>query len=76
MRDDSRTLAVILRDMTSGRETEVDKGMAMDPVFTPDGTAIIYTNLTAGGDLDLYRYDIASAARTRLTTDGGIELRP
>ena len=76
VRDDSRTLAVILRDMTSGRETEVDKGMAMDPVFTPDGTAIIYTNLTAGGDLDLYRYDIASAARTRLTTDGGIELRP
>ena len=76
VRDDSRTLAVMVRDMASGRETEVDRGMAMDPAFTPDGNAIIYSNVAAGGDLDLWRYDLASRSRTRLTTDAGIELRP
>ncbi|MCC6770777.1 MAG: CehA/McbA family metallohydrolase [Gemmatimonadaceae bacterium] len=76
VRDDSHTLAVIVRDMASGRETEVDRGMAMDPTFTPDGTAIVYTNVAAGGDLDLWRYDLASRSRTRLTSDAGIELRP
>lgn len=76
VRDDSRTLAVILRDNASGREVEVDKGMAMDPVFTADGRALIYANVTSGGDLDLYRYDIAGGAKTRLTSDAGVELRP
>ena len=75
VRDDSRTLAIILRDMASGREVEVDRGMAMDPAFSAGGKAIVYANTTSG-DLDLWRYDIAAATRTRLTTEGGIELRP
>ena len=75
VRDDSRTLAVILRDMASGSETELDRGMAMDPVFTPDGKAIVYANATSG-DLDLWRHDIAAGTKTRLTTEAGIELRP
>lgn len=37
VRDDSRTLAVIVRDMSTGSEKEIDRGMAMDPVFTADG---------------------------------------
>src|SRR5690606_13826242 len=45
VRDDSRTLAVVVRDMASGRETEIDRGMAMDPVFTSDGSAVIYANV-------------------------------
>jgi TolB protein len=76
VRDDSRTLAVVLRDMATGRETEVDRGMAMDPVFTADGRAVVYANVATGGDLDLWRYDIAAGSRTRLTSDAGIELRP
>ena len=75
VRDDSRTLAVITRDLASGRETEIDRGMAMDPVFTPDGSAIVYTNATSG-DLDLWRHDLATGKKTRLTSEAGLELRP
>ncbi|HEX4934014.1 MAG TPA: CehA/McbA family metallohydrolase, partial [Gemmatimonadaceae bacterium] len=76
VRDDSRTLAVVVRDLASGREAEVDRGMAMDPVFTPDGRALVYANVTVGGDLDLYRYDLAARTKARLTSEAGIELRP
>ncbi len=76
VRDDTRTLAVIVRNLATGEEREVDRGMAMDPVFTRDGRAIVYTNVTAGGDLDLHRFDLASGERSRLTTEAGLELRP
>ncbi len=76
VRDDSRTLAVIVRDMASGQETEIDRGMAMDPAFTADGTAIVYANVASGGDLDLWRYDLGSRNKTRLTQEAGVELRP
>ncbi len=76
VRDDSRTLAVMVRDVASGAEVEVDRGMAMDPVFTPDGRALVYANVSPGGDLDLWRYDMAARSKTRLTTEAGIELRP
>lgn len=76
VRDDSRTLAVIVRDMASGTETEIDRGMAMDPAFTADGTALLYANVAPGGDLDLWRYDLATKSKTRLTQEAGVELRP
>ncbi len=76
VRDDSRTLAVMLRDLRTGAERELDRGMAMDPVFTPDGRAVVYTNLDAGGDLDLRRVDLSTGQKTRLTSETGIELRP
>ncbi len=76
VRDDSRTLAVIVRDVQTGAEVEVDRGMAMDPAFTPDGGALMYANVSAGGDLDLWRYDLAARSKTRVTTEAGIELRP
>lgn len=76
VRDDARTLAVILRDLQTGAEVEVDRGMAMDPVFTPDGRALLYANVSAGGDLDLWRYDVAARSKERLTSEAGIELRP
>ena len=76
VRDDSRTLAVIVRDMASGREVEVDRGMAMDPVFTPDGRGLVYANVTTGGELDLYGYDLTTRQRARITTEAGVELRP
>ncbi|MBK8250262.1 MAG: CehA/McbA family metallohydrolase [Gemmatimonadetes bacterium] len=76
VRDDGRTLAVMLRDLATGAERELDRGMAMDPVFTRDGAAVVYTNVEPGGDLDLRRIELASGARTRLTTEAGLELRP
>lgn len=76
VRDDSRTLAVIVRDLATGAEREIDRGMAMDPAFTPDGTALLYANLVTGGDLDLWRADLRTGSRTRLTQEAGIELAP
>ncbi len=40
VRDDSRTLAVVVRDVESGEEREIDRGMALDPVFSPDGKSL------------------------------------
>jgi TolB protein len=76
VRDDSRTLSVVVRHVDTGVETEIDRGMALDPVFTPNGQGVIYANLTPGGDLDLYRYALATRERTRLTSEAGLELRP
>lgn len=75
VRDDSKTLAIIVRDVASGKEVEIDRGMAMDPVFTPDGKSVVYTNQTAG-DLDLWRADVTTLAKERLTQEAGLELRP
>lgn len=76
VRDDSRTLAVIVRDMSTGSETEIDRGMAMDPVFTADGTSLLYANVASGGDLDLWRYELSSKSKARLTQEAGVEVRP
>ncbi|MEO6445088.1 MAG: CehA/McbA family metallohydrolase [Gemmatimonadaceae bacterium] len=75
LRDDSRTLAVMVRDMESGVETEVDRGMALDPVFSADGKSVVYANATSG-DLDLWSADLSTGAKTRLTSEAGLELRP
>ncbi|MEO7964988.1 MAG: CehA/McbA family metallohydrolase [Gemmatimonadaceae bacterium] len=75
VRDNAQTLAIMVRDMASGREIEIDRGMAMDPVFTPDGKSLVYTNQTAG-DLDLWRADLSTLTKTRLTQEAGLELRP
>ncbi len=75
VRDDGNTLAVVIRDLSSGREREIEKGFAMDPAYSPDGGSLFYASSTAGG-LDIWRIDLASGAKTRITNDAGLELRP
>jgi TolB protein len=75
VRDDGRSTAIVTRQLSSGDERELDRGMALDPAFARDGS-LYYSSLEAGGDLDLRRIDLASGTRTRLTTAQGIELRP
>ncbi len=76
VRDDSRTLSVVLLDLASGRERELDRGLAMDPVFSRGGASIIYSAGAEGRDVDLQRLTLASGAIERLTSDTGLELRP
>ncbi len=76
VRDDSRTLAVVVRNLATGKEREVDRAMAMDPAFTPDGSGVWYTNLDAGGALDLRLADVRTGARVRITREAGLELAP
>lgn len=75
VRDDGATLAVIVRDLTSGAEREVERGFALDPSFSADGTKLFYSSASAG-DLDLWQFDLSSGEKARLTTDRGIERRP
>jgi TolB protein len=73
VRDDGNTLAVIVRDVAGGNEREIERGFAMDPAFSPDGRTLYYSSSTAGG-LDIWRVDLGSGEKTRITTDPGMEL--
>ena len=75
VRDDSRTLALMVRSLADGTERELDRGMILDPVFTPDGRALVYASARAG-DLDLWRIPLAGGPPERLTTEAGAQLRP
>jgi TolB protein len=74
VRDDGSTLAVIVRDLAANTEREIERGFALDPAFSPDGRTLYYSSNTAGG-LDIWRIDLASGQKTRVTTDAGLELR-
>ena len=43
-------------------------GYDNQPSFTPDGRAMMFTSVRADGQSDIYRYDLASRATTRITT--------
>ncbi|NJN83055.1 MAG: SH3 domain-containing protein [Caldilineaceae bacterium] len=40
------------------------------PVWTPDGSAVVFMSNERNGNWELYRVDVASGAVTRLTNDG------
>ncbi|MDB4891813.1 MAG: hypothetical protein JWL61_3668 [Gemmatimonadetes bacterium] len=73
VRDDGSTLAVVIRDMQSGAEREIERGFAMDPAFARDGRSLYYSSNASGG-LDIWRFDLASGEKSRITTDAGMEL--
>jgi TolB protein len=75
VRDDGRTLALFVRSLADGTERELDRGMVLDPAFTPDGRHLIYASARAG-DLDLWRIPLEGGAPERLTTEAGAQLRP
>src|SRR4051812_14975335 len=75
VRDDGSTLAVVTRDMKTGAERVIERGFAMDPAFARDGRSLFYSSNTGGG-LDLWRFDLATGEKTRITTDAGMELAP
>lgn len=76
VRDDSRTTAVVVRDMTTGAEREVDRGMSLDPSFSADGRTLYFAS-AAAGDLDVWRLDLSSGEKGRVTTaPAALELRP
>jgi TolB protein len=74
-RDDGATLSVVVRDLAAGTERVLERGFALDPAFSSDGNAVFYASGSAG-DLDLWRFDLSSGERTRITTDRGLERRP
>ncbi|MBI3791007.1 MAG: CehA/McbA family metallohydrolase [Gemmatimonadetes bacterium] len=78
VRDDGRSLAIMLVDVATRAETRLvaDSAIVLDPAFSPDGRTLYYSS-GAGGDLDLWKVDLATRATTRITTTNGLnELQP
>src|SRR4051794_23138218 len=51
-------------------------GYDNQPSFTPDGAAILFTSNRGGSQTDIYRYEIASGATTRVTNTPESEYSP
>ncbi len=68
-----------LYDIDEGREIRslktADFGTASDPAWSPDGRSIAFSG-SIGGVTDLYVYDLATDAITRLTEGREAELQP
>lgn len=51
-------------------------GYDNQPGFTPEGDAVLYTSGRADGQTDIFRYDVASGATTRVTRTPESEYSP
>lgn len=51
-------------------------GYDNQPSFTPDGRAVLFTSDRAGGQTDIFRYDVAKKTTTQLTHDAENEYSP
>jgi dipeptidyl aminopeptidase/acylaminoacyl peptidase len=49
------------------RKLTHDEGRNSQPSFTPDGRAIVFAAQRAGGQVDVYRIDLATGAETQVT---------
>jgi hypothetical protein len=61
-----------------GRPVNITHSPGYDnqPSFAPDGGAIFFTSIRGGTQTDIYRYDVASAAITRVTSTPESEYSP
>lgn len=61
-----------------GRPANVTSRAGYDnqPSFTPDGRAILFSSQREGSQTDVYRYDLANAQTTRLTSTPESEYSP
>ncbi len=77
VRDDTHRTTIVTRDLATGAEKVVvdEDAIAMDPAFSADGQSLFYTSSVAG-DFDLWRVDLGSGQKTRLTTAAGLEMQP
>ncbi len=77
MRDRGDETSIVLVEVASGEERVLvdEPAHDLDPVFSPGGDQVFYSSAKEG-DLDLWRLDLASGERTRLTQAEGLELSP
>ncbi len=75
--DPEMNWTVVMASITTGEVRSIGRADARtwDGRFTPDGEAVVYVSDETGGG-DLYRYQIATGARTRLTSDARLERVP
>ena len=77
VRDNDHETAIVVVDVESGRElhTVDSPAIELDPVFTHDGSGLVYSSASAG-TLDLWHVELATGTRAPLTNRRGLELRP
>jgi TolB protein len=77
VRDNTKITTIVIRELKSGAERVVveDQAIALDPAFTADGGTLYYSSSVAG-DLDIWKLDLASGTKTRITEGKGLELKP
>ena len=61
-----------------GRPANITNRQGYDnqPSFTPDGCAVLFSSQREGNQTDVYRYDLASAETSRLTSTAESEYSP
>ncbi|MCC7055704.1 MAG: CehA/McbA family metallohydrolase [Gemmatimonadaceae bacterium] len=78
VRDDGRLLSIRALEVASGVESALvtDSAIVLDPAWAPDGKSLFYSSGIAG-DIDVWRLDLATRERTRITdAQGSLELQP
>ncbi|MCE7963504.1 MAG: hypothetical protein DYH05_13570, partial [Acidobacteria bacterium ACB1] len=70
--DDREILQIWIQDESAGTlrlVTHLSRGIAYDPVWSPDGGKIAYVSRETGSD-EIYIYDLGSDAHTQITRGG------
>ena len=67
-RDGGRTYSLVLKDLTTGRETYLTEGYVdIDPSFSPDGTKIAFSSNRGGdGKFRIYTLDLSGTSEPTL----------
>jgi TolB protein len=71
-------LRTYLYDLATGRQEILDEGngqLDFSARFSPDGRSIVFSR-AQGGNTDIYKIDLATRKRTRLTSDSAIDVSP
>src|SRR5436189_4442082 len=72
----SLTLRAAPAAVTRAANITRSPGYDNQPSFTPDGAAIFFTSNRGGSQTDIFRYDIASGATSRITSTPEGEYSP
>ncbi len=76
VRDTGHDTAIILKVLATGSEQTVNTpAIELNPAYSADGKSLFYSSSVAG-DLDIWKLDIKTGSRERITSERGLELRP
>jgi TolB protein len=69
---------IYLFDLGTGRQEPLGDfaHTTLSPRFSPDGSSLIMSQTTPGGNADIYTVDLASRRSRRLTDSGSIDVSP
>lgn len=73
IRDDGADTSIIVKELASGNEALINTPtIELDPTFSPDGQYIYFTS-GAGGTLNIWRQNLQTGGREKITDLDGVE---